>query len=443
MKNVNHSGSPLSPGVTTSAFLDEATTYRFHTDFTAETACNICTFQAGEIVFTEGSPADKAYVIESGMVQIFVGNDEETIQLNTLGPGDIFGEMGLIDAFPRSASAKALSLCRCIVVSAAQIAERIESSPPMVKMLMSMSLHRNRAYNAYFKNHLGAPETRFADSVTLERDYTKNQQYQKILDDIKLESELQSAIQGNELQLHYQPLFDLTCRKLVGFEALLRWQHQTRGMVPPSQFIQLAEETSLIVPIGFWIVEQACVDLQRFQAQLRLAQRPTQDLFISVNISVRQFQEPNFLGRLLDLTQTYQICPRQLKLEVTERIFLDEIEAIQTISQCRTAGFEVALDDFGTGYSSLNYLERCEIDSLKIDQSFIQKLCTSERARILVGSIIDISNKLGLPTVAEGIETTEQMVALQELGCEVGQGFLFSQPVAFSQALSLLQSAIP
>jgi len=306
-----------------------------------------------------------------------------------------------------------------------------------------MALHRNRSYNAYLKNHINAPESGFSDPVTSENTYTKSQQYQKILADIKLESELQNAIPENELLLHYQPLFNLTRGNLIGFEALLRWQSQTRGMIPPSQFIQLAEETSLIVPIGFWIIEQSCADLRRFKEQLKLTQAPVQDLFISVNISVRQFKEPNFLGQLMELTRSHGISPKQLKLEVTERIFLDEIEAIKAIGQCRTAGFEVSLDDFGTGYSSLNYLERCEIDSLKIDQSFIQKLCTSERARILVGSIIDISKKLGLPTVAEGIETREQMIALQTLGCEIGQGYWFSRPVDFTQALVLLPQALP
>jgi EAL domain-containing protein (putative c-di-GMP-specific phosphodiesterase class I)/CRP-like cAMP-binding protein len=437
MKNVNSSQSPLKSGVSSATWAGEARC-SFDADFAAETACNLCTFEAGDVIFIEGSPADRAYIIEAGLVEIFVGSEDEAIQLNTLGPGDIFGEMGLIDTFPRSASAKALSPCRCIVVSAAQIAERIESSPPMVKMLISMSLHRNRAYNTYLKTHIHPAKNRFIDPVSTDNSYTKSQQYQKILEDIKLESELQSAIQGNELALHYQPLFSLSQSELLGFEALLRWQSQARGLVPPSQFIHIAEETSLIVPIGYWIIEQACIDLKRFQEQRQLTQESPHELFVSVNISVKQFQEPQFLEQLLAITHRHGIAPQQLKLEVTERIFLDTVEAIETIGQCRTAGFEVSLDDFGTGYSSLNYLERCEIDSLKIDQSFIQKLCNSEKSRILVGSIIDISKKLGLPTVAEGIETLEQMSFLRELGCEIGQGYLFSRPVGFNQALSLL-----
>jgi EAL domain-containing protein (putative c-di-GMP-specific phosphodiesterase class I) len=438
MKNVDPANTPLPPEISYSKSTEEQLKRTFDSDFAVDAACNSCDFQPGELIFSEGSPADKAYIVESGLVEIFVGSDAETVQLNTLGPGDIFGEVGLIDAFPRSASAKALSECRCIVVSAIQIAERIESSPPMVKMLMSMALHRNRTYNSYLKTHVHPSSDHFIDPISIQNTYVHSYQYKKILEDIKLESELKSAIQNHELALYYQPLYSLSQKNLIGFEALLRWQSQTRGMLSPGQFIPIAEETSLIVPMGLWIIQQACLDLKHFQAGMDPGQETNPTLFISVNISVRQFLEPEFLDRLLAMVAHHGIPPGQLKLEVTERIFLEQAEAIDTISKCREAGFEIALDDFGTGYSSLNYLERCEIDTLKIDQSFTQKICTSERAKILVGSIIDIGKKLGLPTVAEGIETADQMVVLRDMGCDIGQGFLFSRPVSFPKALTLL-----
>ena len=159
---------------------------------------------------------------------------------------------------------------------------------------------------------------------------------------------------------------------------------------------------------------------------------------MSVNISVRQFQEPNFCEKLLALTQRHGVPHKHLKLEFTERIFLDEDDAIKAIEDCRAAGFHVSLDDFGTGYSSLSYLERCEIDSLKIDQSFTQKICTSPRAKILVNSIIEVSHKLGLITIAEGIETEDHRQALEEMGCDIGQGYLFSRPLPFNAVLEFL-----
>lgn len=399
--------------------------------------CNIRLFTAGETIFTEGSTADKAYIIESGYVEIFVGAGDDSLQLNVLGSGDIFGEMGIIDASPRSASAKALSPCRCLVVSVAQVAERIESSSPMVRLFISMSLHRNRAYNVYLRT-LANPQASQPRPAVIEQAYARSQQYQQILDDIKLESDLQNALRNDDLSLVYQPLLNLTTGTIVGFESLLRWQCPQRGAITPQRFIALAEETSLILPMGDWILEHSCADLCRVQTHLESRGQSRPDFFISINISVRQFQQPDFFDRLMACTQRHGVDAQQIKLEVTERIFLNEVEAIDSIGKCRAAGFEVSLDDFGTGYSSLNYLERCEIDCLKIDQSFIQKLCSSDRAKILVGSIIDIARQLGLPTVAEGIETPAQMAILKSMGCEIGQGFLFSRPLPLIEALALL-----
>ncbi|WOD40036.1 EAL domain-containing protein [Nodosilinea sp. E11] len=411
------------------------------TDIAVFPDCNTRLFNAGETIFSEGNSADKAYIIESGYVEIFVGTGHDSLQLNVLGPGDFFGEMGIIDASTRSASAKAIGPCRCIVVSAAQVAERIESSSPMVRLLLAVSLHRNRAYNAYLKTltnpHIGLPRPAVPETA-----YVRSQQYQQILDDIKLESDLQSAVRNDELSLVYQPLLDLNTRKIVGFESLLRWPCPQRGMVAPQQFVALAEETSLILPMGDWILEHSCADLRHFQHQFDYLGLEHSDFFISINISARQFQQANFFDRLLACTHRHGVNAQQIKLEVTERIFLNEIEAIDAIGKCRAAGFEVSLDDFGTGYSSLNYLERCEIDCLKIDRSFIHKLCTSDRAKILVGSIIDIAHQLGLPTVAEGIETPAQMATLQTMGCDIGQGFLFSHPLPLAEALALVSQPL-
>jgi EAL domain-containing protein (putative c-di-GMP-specific phosphodiesterase class I)/CRP-like cAMP-binding protein len=408
-----------------------------------ESNCNLRVFAAGEIIFTEGDVSDHAYIIESGCVEIFIGSSDNAIQLSVLGPGNIFGEMGLIDASPRSASARAISECRCVVISNTQIAERIATSSPIVQLLISIFLYRNRAYNNYLENHLALPQIELSQCHLANQSNSDCPGHQKALESMKLESDLKNAVGRGELLLYYQPLLDLHHGELVGFEALLRWHSPQRGLIPPNQFIDLAEETSLIVPLGEWILEQAFTDLCQFQTAHRNTNGTANPLVMSINIAVRQFQEPNFFDRLLTLAQTYNIAPQHIKLEVTERIFLENAEAIQVISQCRAAGFEISLDDFGTGYSSLSYLERCEIDSLKIDQSFIQKLCTSERAKVLVGSIISISRGLGLPTIAEGVETPEQMSALQELGCEIGQGYLFGKPVTFAQALGWVNKNNP
>lgn len=401
-------------------------------------SCNVRLFREGETIFTEGSQSDTAYIIESGLVEIFLGTGDEAVQLSVLGPGDIFGEMGLIDDYPRSASARAVGVCRCITISATQIAERIESSTPLVKLIISISLHRNRAYNNYFKTVLNSSHIVLPSLSVTEKAYIKDPQHRKILEGIKLESDLQKAVLNDELQPYYQPLFSIKDNRILGFESLLRWQCPERGMVSPQEFISLAEETSLILPIGDWILEQACLDLKTFQAHWQARNPAAQPLFMGVNISVRQFQEPDFCEKLIALVQRYQVDPQQIKLEVTERLFLHQADAITVIENCRAAGFQVALDDFGTGYSSLSYLERCDLDHLKIDQSFVQKICTSERARILVSSIVAMAQQLGLVTIAEGIETEDHRRALAEMGCEIGQGFLFSKPLPVDDIVALL-----
>lgn len=435
---------PSSPTINASAeSLDSSSSVKAipspsHNQSIPASNCNVRLFREGETIFTEGSASDSAYIIESGLIEIFVGSGSEAVQLSVLGPGDIFGEMGLIDDYPRSASARAMGPCRCIVISAAQIAERIEASNPLVRLLISISLHRNRAYNTYFKTVMNSAHVVLPTPAVTEKAYVKDPQHRRILEEIKLESDLQKAVSNDELQPYYQPLFSMADNGIVGFESLLRWQCPDRGMVPPQQFIALAEETSLIVPIGDWILERACLDLKTFQAHWQKHQATQNRLFMSVNISVRQFQESNFCDKLLTLVRRYNIDPKSLKLEVTERIFLDQADAIRAIDDCRAAGFEVALDDFGTGYSSLSYLERCEIDNLKIDQSFTQKICTSHRARVLVNSIIDMAKRLGLLTIAEGIETEEHRQILKEMGCDIGQGFLFSRPLSVTGILALL-----
>jgi CRP-like cAMP-binding protein len=301
---------------------------------------NLRLFETGEVIFSEGSLADKAYVIESGFVEIFVGDGPDTVQLSVLGAGEIFGEMGLIDSSPRSASARALTQCYCVVMTASQIAERIQSSSPIVQLLLSILLHRNRAYNSYLKTNTTIPRITLPKPNPSTLANIDSNRYQKVIENIKLESDLQNAVRGNELLLYYQPLLSLTTSNLVGFEALLRWQSPSRGMVSPKKFIELAEETSLIVPIGNWILDNAFSALKQFQASSAISQGKKPDLFMSINISVRQFQEPDFFSRLLNLAKSFSITPCQIKLEVTERIFLEEIQAITAIEQCRSAGLK-------------------------------------------------------------------------------------------------------
>ena len=226
---------------------------------------------------------------------------------------------------------------------------------------------------------------------------------------------------------------NLASGDIAGFEALLRWRHAELGMIPPQSFIGLAEETALIVPIGRWVLEQACHDLVRFQAHAR------DDLSMSVNVSGRQFSEPMFIGELENVITETGIDPETLKLEITESVLMDHrSEPLRWIEHCKRLGTQIALDDFGTGFSSLSYLVSFPIDILKIDRSFVAAMHEDPRSLKVVRMINHLAHSMDLDVVAEGIEEPEQHNALANMGCELGQGFLFSKAVRFDEAIELL-----
>lgn len=220
------------------------------------------------------------------------------------------------------------------------------------------------------------------------------------------------------LALWYQPIMDITGETMLGIEALLRWQHPTLGSVSPADFIPIAEETGLIIPLGDWVLQQALMRAKNCP-QLRM----------SVNVSPLQFLAGNFIERLQEIVQQQGVDPRQIELEVTEGVMLvDHQQALQTIQTLRAAGFRIALDDFGTGYSSLSYLTQFPVDTLKIDRCFIQLLGIQEQADTIVSSVIKLGHSLGLSVTAEGVETEQQRLTLAEAGCDKLQGFLLSRP---------------
>jgi EAL domain-containing protein (putative c-di-GMP-specific phosphodiesterase class I)/CRP-like cAMP-binding protein len=400
-------------------------------------------FKPGELIFAAGDHGDGAYIIESGQIDIFTEAENREIVLRTLNPGDVFGEMAVIDGSDRSASARARTESHCVVVSRDQISERIEASDPVVKLLVSTLLSRIRTLTPGSNQHFLVHQSKLKPVIPPTTPTTP-QPHQSVLNKMRLESEIRAALETNAFTPYYQALVDIQTQTILGFELLIRWHSKTRGFVSPDQFINLAEETSLIFPIGCWTLEKACQDLIRFQQNLNhqtsqahlSGSRPP--LFISVNISARQFQSPHFLEELIAIVSQYEIDHSQIKLEVTERLLMSGEAAIKNIQKCRDLGFHISLDDFGTGFSSLNYIGRFEVDSLKLDQSFVREMLTNERTMILVKTILSMTQELQMPSFAEGIETQEQLTLLQELGCQIGQGYLFSRPLPFEAAQQLL-----
>jgi EAL domain-containing protein (putative c-di-GMP-specific phosphodiesterase class I) len=248
---------------------------------------------------------------------------------------------------------------------------------------------------------------------------------------LKLETDLRRALERNELRLVYQPIVSLATRAAVGFEALVRWQHPERGLLAPDQFIPLAEETGLILPVGHFVLREACRTAQRWRES-----RP--GLSISVNLSAREFAQAGLVDRIEGLLAEFGLRGSHLRIEITESLIMEDPDAaVVRCGALRSLGVGIDIDDFGTGYSSLSYLRRFPVDALKIDRSFVGGMDGRTEDLEIVRAILSLAAALGIMTVAEGVETPEQLEHLRQLGCELGQGYWFARPAEADLALAL------
>ena len=251
---------------------------------------------------------------------------------------------------------------------------------------------------------------------------------------LHLETALRRALDRREFRIHYQPVVSLTTGQITGAEALLRWKHPERGLVPPMDFIPLAEETGLIVEIGAWVLKEACRQMKEWQEKLGQAQ-----LEIGVNLSSRQFQVPGLVAQVAEVLQSTGLSPRSLRLEVTESLLMDKHPNVaQTMIELRAMGVRIDLDDFGTGYSSLSYLHQFPIDTLKIDRSFVQRMGATDDRLEIVNTILALANSLDMEVVAEGVETEQQLDLLRKMRCSYAQGYHLSRPIEALQFETLL-----
>jgi len=243
---------------------------------------------------------------------------------------------------------------------------------------------------------------------------------------LQMETDMRRALEREEFILHYQPIVSLENFRLRGFEALVRWQHPERGFISPMDFIPVAEETGMIIQLGEWVLREACGQMQRWQKSFPL----DQPLSVAVNLSSKQFSQTTLISRVAMILQETGVNPHTVKLEITESVVMENIDtATDMLRQLRGLGVKLAIDDFGTGYSSLSYLHRFPIDTLKIDRSFVTRMSENNENTEIVRTIVVLAQNLGMDVIAEGVETNEQLVLLQKLGCENGQGYFFSKPV--------------
>ena len=253
---------------------------------------------------------------------------------------------------------------------------------------------------------------------------------------LKLESDLRKAIRNKEFRIHYQPILSLKQQQLTGFEALVRWEHPERGLLYPADFIKGAEESGQIVPIGEWVLYEACRQMKQWQTEFNMEA----SLSISVNLSSRQFMQSDLVRQIEDVLEQTALSAESLRLELTEMTLIEDVEtAVIIIERLRTLGVGVEIDDFGAGYSSLGYLRHLPVNNIKIDRSFISMLGVNKSGVAIIRAIIAMANSLDMKVIAEGIETLDQMNNLTELQCDYGQGFFFNKALDSDTAQALIK----
>jgi EAL domain-containing protein (putative c-di-GMP-specific phosphodiesterase class I) len=249
-----------------------------------------------------------------------------------------------------------------------------------------------------------------------------------------LELDLRLALAGNQFELHYQPIVNVASTEVSSFEALLRWRHPTRGRIPPLDFIPLAEETGLIIPIGDWVLREACAQAAKWPGHVRIA----------VNLSPVQFKNAHLVASVVGALAASGLAANRLEVEITESVLLQESDAtLSVLHQLRDLGVAISMDDFGTGYSSLSYLRKFPFDKIKIDQSFIRDLADGGDSLAIVRAVTGLGSSLGITTLAEGVETAEQLARLKAEGCIEAQGFLFGAAKPADEAIRHLTASPP
>lgn len=397
----------------------------------------------GADVFREGDFGSCAYLIERGRVEISLDRDGERVVLAERAAGEIFGEMAIIDNQPRSATVTAAEDCEFLIITREQLNRRIEDCDPILRVCLNVVLERFRAtmeqLHGINLNGGSGSYSVSVDASPLRMVVDDHEGGAAAIQAIKLEREIERAIEREEFELFFQPIIDLRGGDLAGFESLVRWRHATRGLIPPMVFIPAAETSGLIVPMGRICLQQACAGLNAFADLTGKNADIRDDLFVSINLSGRDFDQDDLVTRIIEIVDANGSDPTRLKLEITETTLMQQPErAARALEECRIKGLSIAIDDFGTGYSSLGYLHRFPIDTLKIDRSFIMAMHDDQRSMKIVQTVLAMADELGIPVVAEGVETEDDAKILRDMGCEYAQGYFFARPAPRSEALALM-----
>lgn len=392
---------------------------------------NLKSVRAGEIFIQQGEQARSAYIVEEGRVEIYFEKPDAPPQLvGTRGPGTLIGEMALIDDAARTANVRALEDCKLIEITREDFLRRLNATDPVMQIVMRVLMTRYRdtlTRSDIVRDSLGWPTPE-----EVEKNFMLES---RSIESLKMENEFRSALANGQISLNYQPIVSLMTGEVLGFEALMRWNHPEKGLISPAVFIPMAEESGLIIDASKWALKEACRGLKRLENYI--GQNP--NLYVSVNFSARDFAEDSFLDFIYQVISASDVAPRQVQLEITEGLLMSQPErARKTLEMCHATGLKIAIDDFGTGYSSLSYLHTYPISTLKIDQSFTRDMLRNRASMELVKSIIALGKNLQMTITAEGVEQKEEALVLRDLGCDNAQGYYFARPLPEKDLIELL-----
>lgn len=380
-------------------------------------------FHPGDVIFNEGEDGDRAYLIESGCVEICVGNGARQRRVSLLGNGELIGEVALIDHQKRTATVRAISDTTVVAIERSMVDELLEKSDPVIRHLLRVVLER-------FRTTQGSLSPKVLDDLSLMLEYPKQNDHLQhaAAYDLALAQDISHALQTSQFEMHYQPICRLDDGEIVGYEALIRWNHPREGAMAPLDFLWVAERTGQVRDIGLWTLERACRDWPELKAGLQ-CKAP----FISVNLSASQLTGSNLVDDVKAILQRQRMPPHELKLELTENIIIGRPEiASRILNSLIDLGGSLALDDFGTAYSGLDYLQRFPIATMKIDRVFISQVMTSTQNEEIVSSSVQLAHSLGMDVVAEGVESEDVRQKLLDLHCNYGQGWLFGRPASLA-----------
>lgn len=376
-------------------------------------------FAAGEQIFKEGDAGDCAYLIERGIVEVLAAEQGIERRLKLIGKGELFGEVALLDQYPRTATVRAIDKVVLVPIRRKLVEELMLKCDPIIKHLLLLVLERFRSSQG-----VNAPAASTADAAeqTSRRNALKGEATHKL----SLAHGITRALANSEFDLYYQPICCLQDGRVAGFEALIRWHHPTEGMIPPADYLWIAEHTGLIRDIGLWTLERACRD---WPALKRYTNHETP--FISVNLSPTQLVSEDLVTDVKNIVALHAMEITELKLELTETAMVEHPElALKILNKLIGLGSVLALDDYGTGHSGLDHLQRYPVGTLKIDRAFIAPMLESAQSREIVRSSIDLAHSLGMNVVAEGVEAKDVGAKLLEMGCDFGQGWYYGRPAA-------------